>query len=395
MAHQRRVTLRHIFVVSQIALSVLLLVGAGLLIRTVSAFTHVSPGFTTDKIVVASVDLSLQAYDEDRSRQFFQTLTDGVRRVPGVSSVALGRMVPVDTSGMRVTFTPAGRHASGGDSPTADYNPVSPGYFTTLGIPLLAGRDFATRDTATGPTVVIVNRTLARQYLGTEHAVGPRLVGFGPSNGSAEIVGVVGDARYRNLRDEPSPMIYVAQAQAFMPRMWLAVRTTVAPESIIPALTAVASSLDADLPLFQVRTMPERLRASLAVERLLAWLLAGFAALAVFLAAAGLYGVISYLTTIRTKEYGIRLALGASGHQLRTLVMGQTMSLVIVGLLTGLVLAALGSRVLGALLFEVNPLDAVTYVSVTVLLTLVGVLTALWPARRAARVDPVTALRYE
>ncbi len=395
MARQRRVTLRHVFVVSQIALSVLLLVGAGLLIRTVLAFTQISPGFTTDKIVVASVDLSLQGYGEDRSHQFFQALTDRVRRVPGVSSAALGRMVPVDSSGMRVTFTPAGRQASGGDSPTADYNPVSPGFFATLGIPLLAGRDFAARDTATGPTVVIVNRTLARRYFGTDHAVGQRLVGFGPSGGSAEIVGVVGDARYRNLREEPSPMIYVAQAQAFMPRMSLAVRTAVAPESIIPALTAVASSLDADLPLFQVRTMPERLRASLAVERLLAWLLAGFAALAVFLAAAGLYGVISYLTTIRTKEYGIRLALGASGHQLRTLVMGQTLLLVIVGLLTGLVLAAVASRVLATLLFEVNPLDAVTYVSVAVLLTLVGLLAALAPARRAARVDPVRALRNE
>ena len=387
--------LRHVFVVSQIALSVLLLVGAGLLIRTVLAFTQLSPGFATERIVVGSVDVSLQGYNAERARQFFETLTTGAARLPGVSSVALGRMVPVDVSGMRVTFTPSGRKPSGKDSPLADYNPVSPGYFATLGIPLLEGRDFSVRDLATAPPVVIVNQALARRYFGTDRAVGQRLVDFGPSGGNPEIVGVVGDARYRALRDEPAPMIYVPHAQGFMPRMSLVVRTTVAPESIIPALTAVASSLDADLPLFQVRTMRERMQASLAVERLLAWLLAGFAALAVFLAAAGLYGVVSYLTTIRTKEYGIRLALGATGRQLRHLVVGQTLVLVTVGLLAGLLLSAAGSRLLATLLFGVKPIDAVTYVSVAVVLCAVGLFAAQWPARRAARVDPVTALRYE
>ena len=303
---------------SQIALSVLLLVGAGLLIRTVRAFTQLSPGFATERIVVGSVDVSLQGYNAERARQFFEDVDDAERRVcRACRASALGRMVPVDSSGMRVTFTPAGRKPAGKDSPLADYNPVSPGYFATLGIPLLEGRDFSVRDLATAPPVVIVNQALARRYFGTDHAVGQRLVDFGPSGGNPEIVGVVGDARYRALRDEPAPMIYVPHAQGFMPRMSLVVRTTVAPESVIPALTAVASSLDADLPLFQVRTMRERMQASLAVERLLAWLLAGFAALAVFLAAAGLYGVVSYLTTIRTKEYGIRLALGATGRQLR------------------------------------------------------------------------------
>jgi predicted permease len=296
---------------------------------------------------------------------------------------------------MRVTFTPEGRKPAGGDSPIADYNPVSPGYFETIGIPVLEGRDFSARDTANAPTVVIVNRALARRYFGTEHAVGKRLIGFGPSEGNAEVVGVVGDARYRSLRDDPAPMIYVAHGQAFMPRMSLVVATGVAPESIIPALSAVVSSLDADVPLFEARTMPERLKASLAVERLLAWLLAGFAALAVFLAAAGLYGVISYLTTIRMKEYGIRLALGATGDQLRRLVMAQTLVLVTGGLLIGLTLAAAASRLLATMLFDVSPIDVATYVSVALLLCVVGVLAALWPARRAARIDPVTALRYE
>ena len=201
--------------VSQIALSALLLVGAGLLIRTVWAFTQLSPGFTTHGIVVGSVDVSLQGYNAERSRSFFNALTTRVARVPGVSNVALGRMVPVDSSGMRVTFTPSGTKPAAKDSPVADYNPVSPGYFATLGIPLVEGRDFRTSDIATAPPVVIVNQALARRFFGG-CAVGRQLTEFGPSNGNPEIVGVVADARYRTLRDEPAPMIYVPHAQGFM-----------------------------------------------------------------------------------------------------------------------------------------------------------------------------------
>jgi len=177
--------------------------------------------------------------------------------------------------------------------------------------------------------------------------------------------------------------------------MSIVVRTSVRAESIIPALTAAASSIDPDLPLFQLRTMRERMQSALAVERLLAWLLGTFAALALFLSAAGLYGIVSYLTTIRTKEYGIRLALGATSRHLRGIVVGQTLWLVMIGLVVGLALSAASARVLGALLFEVSPTDGLTYAGVGVVLALVGLAAAQWPARRAARVNPVTALRYE
>jgi predicted permease len=392
---RRGITLRHAFVVWQIALSVLLLVGAGLLIRTVWAFASLSPGFATESLLVGSVDTALQGYDAEHGRRFFETLSARVARLPGVSSVAFGRMVPVLSSGMRVTFTPAGSPALGKDSPVADYNPVSPSFFATLGIPVVQGRDFGPRDVETAPPVVIVNQALARRYFAGRNPLGLRLIDFGPAGHNPEIVGVVGDARFRTLRDVASPMIYAPHAQSFMPRMSIVVRTTVRPESIIAGLTAAASSIDPDLPLFQVTTMRERMRTSLAVERLLAWLLAAFAALAVFLAAAGLYGVVSYVTAIRTKEYGIRLALGATSSHLRNIVVGQTLWLVTIGLVIGLALSAASARVLGALLFDVSPTDGLTYAAVGIVLGLVGLAAAQWPARRAAKVNLVTALRYE
>ena len=391
----RRVALRHVFVVAELALSVLLLVGAGLLVRTVLAFTHISPGFNTTNVLVASTDVALQGYSEERGRAFFDAVRARVAALPGVKSVALGRMVPVESGGMRVTFTPPGHKAGGPDSPVADYNPVSPDFFRTLGIPLLYGRDFGPSDTASSPQALIVNRALVRKYFGGRNPVGVRLSDFGPPGNTPEIVGVVDDARYRTLRDEAQPMIYVALAQAFMPRMSLVVRTDVPPDGVEGAVRAAVASLDAELPLFAVQTMRERMRASLEVERLLAWLLAAFAGLAVFLATAGLYGVMSYVTTLRTKEFGIRLALGATSSQVYGLVLRQSLMLVAAGLVLGLVMAGAASRLLTSLLFDVSPTDVMTYASVAALLSVVGVAAAMWPARRAARISAATALRYE
>ena len=276
----------------QIALSVLLLVGAGLLLRTVRAFGAIAPGFDTERVLVASVDVALQGYDEARGRRFFEDINARIAALPGVAHAALGRMVPVNRSGMRVTFDVAGQPKAD-PTPSADFNPVSHGFFAALGIQIVQGRDFTTADGPTAPQVVIVNRALAERYFPGRSAVGQRLAEFGPMGTDAEIVGVVDNARYRSLRDEAAPMIYVAHSQFYMPRMTLVVQTTLPPATLQQALVAAAASIDPELPLFQMRTMPERLQASLAVERLLAWLLSAFAALAVFLAAAGLYAVVS------------------------------------------------------------------------------------------------------
>ncbi len=225
--------------------------------------------------------------------------------------------------------------------------------------------------------------------------MGQRLAEFGPRGTDAEIVGVVGNARYRTLRDEPAPMLYAAHAQFYMPHMSLVVHTDQPLAALGPSLAAAAADLDPDLPLYQVRTMPERLRASLAVERLLAWLLGAFAALAVFLAAAGLYAVVSYMTTMRAREFGVRLALGATARHLRGLVLGQTLWLVGSGLVAGLVLSAALSRGLGSVLFGVSAADLPTYLVVAIALLVIGLGAALWPARRAANVDPSVALRTE
>ena len=394
LGRARRLSLRHAFVVGQIALCVLLLVGAGLLLRTVRAFGAIAPGFETERVLVASVDVALQGYDEARGRRFFEDLNASIASLPGVAHAALGRMVPVNRSGMRVTFDVAGQPKAD-PTPSADFNPVAPGFFAALGIPIVQGRDFTSADRPTAPQVVIVNRALAERYFPGRSAVGQRLAEFGPMGTDAEIVGVVGNARYRSLRDEAAPMIYVAHSQFYMPHMSLVVQTALPPATMQQALVAAAASIDPDLPLFQMRTMPERLRASLAVERLLAWLLAAFAALAVFLAAAGLYAVVSFTTTLRTREFGIRVALGATARHLRQLVVEQTLWLVGIGLAVGLGLALASARALDSLLFGVGPTDVATYVAVGVLLLGVGVAAAQWPARKAARVNPVSALRAD
>jgi predicted permease len=394
LGRRRRVTLRSALVVAQIAVSVLLLVGAGLLLRTVAAFGTVSPGFETDGVVVASVDVAVHGYDDVRGRRFFEDLGTRVRALPGVAQAAFGRMVPVQSGGMRVTFEIPGQRSMG-DSPSADFNTVTPRFLATLGIPILDGRDLGPGDTDSAPRVVVVNRALADRYFQGRRAVGQRLTDVGPMSGDVEIVGVAGDARYRSLRDPSPPMIYAPHAQFYLPRLSMVVRTTLPTGAAAAQLQAAVAAIDPDLPLYQVRSMPERLRGSLAVERLLAWLLSAFAALAVFLAAAGLYAVVSYTTTLRTREFGVRLALGATARQLRHLVVGQTLRLVGAGLAAGLGAAALSARVLGTLLFDVGPTDPATYAAAGGLLLGMGLAAAHWPARRAALVNPAEALRSE
>jgi predicted permease len=393
IGRRRWLTLRHAFVAGQVALCTLLLVGAGLLLRTVQSFSALTPGFETDRVLVASVDVALQGYDDARSRQFFESLRQRLSTLPGVASAGLGRMVPVYRGGMRVTFEVAG-HPPAPEPQAADFNPVSPGFLRALDIPLVAGRDFSPTDTSTAPPVVIVNQALADRYFGGA-AIGRRLADFGPGGESAEIVGIAGNARYRNLRDDAEPMIYTPHAQSFFPRTSIVLGSRVPADGLRRPLAEAIASLDADLPVFEVRTMPERLRASLAVERLLAWLLSAFAALAVFLAAAGLYSVISYSTLLRTREFGVRIALGATARQLRTMVVGQALWLVMGGLAVGLAGAAVSTRLLGGVLFGVAPIDPPTFSAAVVLLVGVGALAAQWPARRAARVDPMKALKTD
>lgn len=394
IGRRRWLTLRHGFVAGQVALCTLLLVGAGLLLRTVHSFGALAPGFETRRALVASVDVALQGYDEPRSRQFFESMRQRLSTIPGVTSASLGRMVPVYRGGMRVTFEIEGQ-APAERTPEADFNPVAPGFFDALGIRLVRGRDFAPGDAPTSPPVVIVNQALADRYFDGGAALGRRLADFGPGGAAAEIVGIVSNARYRHLRDGAEPMIYTPHAQSFFPRMSIVLGSSVPPETLRHAVAEAVAALDADLPLFQVQTMPERLRASLAVERLLAWLLSAFAALAVFLAAAGLYSVISYSTLLRTREFGVRIALGATARQLRAMVVGQALWLVTGGLAVGLAGAVVTMRLLEGVLFGIAPTDLPTFAAAALVLVMVGMLAAQWPARRAAKVDPMKALKTD
>jgi predicted permease len=356
-----RTTLRDGLVVAQIVLTVVLLVGAGLMGRTLAREAAVGPGFDPAGRLEASMDLARQGYDPAHREAFFDELLRRARALPGVRSAALARTVPIQSAGMRTTIESDGYTAAPGEFPAADLNPITPDYFRTLGIPLLAGRDFEGGDRRDGPAVAIVNEAMARKFWPGRNPLGRQIKNLGPPGVGGEVVGVVADVRYRSLRRPADPTVYVPSSQFSMPRMTLVLSAERGDATALQRpLQAIVAALDPGLPLFHVRTLSEKLGLALGQTRVIAGLVGVFGALALLLAAAGLYGVVSYATQRRTREFGIRLALVASAASVRRLVLSKTGRLAAAGLVLGLAAAA------GAL-----------------------------PARRAGRVDPMTSLRSE
>jgi putative ABC transport system permease protein len=391
--------LRSLLVVSEVAISVVLLVGAGLLVKSFARLGSVNPGFDPAGVMTIRVALPSARYKEPRQKaEFYEKLLERVRAVPGVESAGAVLSLPLGGSNFSVgrSFIREGRPETPEEATNAGYQVVSPGYFGAARVPLVAGRDFDERDGEGATMVVVVNETLARQSFPGEDPLGKRIKVWRDEKFTREVVGVVGDVKSQTLDAEAGPQIYVPHKQdAGWGGLSLAVRAKGDPQSLVPSLRAEVRALDSNLPVFDVKTLGQVVDASLAYRRATAVLMAAFACLAAALAAVGLYGVISYAVTQRTREIGIRVALGARPGDVLRLVLRQGGALVVAGVALGALLAFAATRAMQSLLYEVSSADPAVFILVPLLLGAVALVACLVPARRAARVDPMVALRHE
>ncbi|HSE34206.1 MAG TPA: ABC transporter permease [Pyrinomonadaceae bacterium] len=391
-----RFTLRNLLVVTQVAISMLLLVGAGLFLRNLRNTQHPEPGFVTDNGLMMSFDLGLARYDKARGQIFEEQLLQRVRSLPQIQAASLAEFVPLTETGNLTPLYVEGEPTPDrfDDDSLLSNNTVGLDYFRTMGIPFVKGRDFNASDTASSPDVIIVNETLARRLAPDGNAVGKR-IRMDSKGRYLEVVGVVRDIKYRQLSEKPPLFGYLPLSQRYRSSMTLHVRTTSDPVAAINQLRAEINVLDSDLPLTGVKTMQEHMRLPLAPAKLLALLSSTFGILALLLASIGLYGVMAYLVSSRTREIGIRMALGAQTSGVRRLVIVQGMRLALTGVAVGIVAAFALTRVLNGVLYGVSATDPFTFAGVVVLLASVALLACLVPAWRATKVDPLVALRYE
>jgi putative ABC transport system permease protein len=392
--------LRGALVISEIAIALMLLAGAGLLVNSLVRLQQVNPGFGTDRILTVQMALSGQQYYEDgmgprRISAFLDRLTERVRALPGVTSVSYAQCVPLTNQDNNTQFDIVENPIPKENKPTAGLRFIGAGYFSTLNIPLQAGRDFNERDNASSLPVALVNEAFVRRHFNGENPIGKKLkMGWG-GEAPKEIVGVVGNVRHRSLSDEARPEMYVPQAQFGNAGITLLVRSTVAPESLIAGVKREVRALDPNLPLTDIKSLAEYREESLAFPRFVTFVLTGFALLALVLTAIGLYGVVSYGVTQRTREIGIRMALGATANDILNGFLSQGLKLAVIGVGAGVIGAIFLTRVLASLLYDVTPTDPVTLSLVALFLLATSVAACWLPARRAAKADPMEALRHE
>ena len=394
--------LRRVLVVAEVSLAVVLLVGAGLLIRSFQRLRQVDPGFRSDNLLTMRTVLPVSKYAKpEQRRAFYDELLRKVDELPGVDSAGVITFLPLSFSGMNFSFSIEGRTAPGDmDLPLAVYRVVSPEYFRAMGIPLQRGRFFDSRDTAESPAVIIVNRRMAEQFWPGEDPAGRRLK-IGPAdsrNPWAVVAGVVGDVRQGGLYGDQKFELYVPYAQewrGFVAPRDLVVRTKGDPAQLAGAVRDAIWAVDKDQPISKVQTMDQVLATAVSRERFQTLLLALFATLALVLACVGLYGVISYAVVQRTHEIGVRMALGAQPADVLRLVINQGMLLTLIGLAIGIAGAFAVTRVMTEMLFGVTATDPLTFAGVPIILAVIALLACYVPARRAMKVDPLVALRYE
>jgi putative ABC transport system permease protein len=388
--------LRGALVVGEIALSLILLVGAGLLARSFARLLATDKGFDPDNVLSFSLSLPYGAYPRpDQQSRFFDQALTAIAALPGVGGAAAISELPLGGSGTNGAFHVEGRSDPPGSEPQAEKRIVTPDYFRVLRTPILAGRAFTAQDRPGSPSVAIINEALARRMFAGQDPVGRRLEFNWDTTGWQEIVGVVGDVKQYGLQEEMLPTIYVPLAQRPASAMDVVLRSSLPPDQLLPVIRRQVAALDRDRPLIQVRTMQQVVADSVADRRLPMLILAGFAAAALLLGAIGVYGVVGYSVAQRTQEFGIRMALGARRGAVMRMVLGQGLRLALIGLLIGLAGSLAVARLIAGLLFGVTPADPATLAATSLLILGVALLACYVPARRAARVDPMVALRYE
>lgn len=395
--------IRGVLVAAEIAMAMLLLVGAGLLLRSFARLQDVPPGFQPDHLLAADIPLSVTAYAKPEQRyEFYDRLVERAKALPGVRSAAAASFLPVSGGGGLIHFNITGRPPkSPHDFTAAGYRTMTPNYFETLGVPLLQGRLLTPGDTEKAPAVVVINSAMAHTFFPNENPLGKHMqLGALPEKEvpTMEVVGVVGDV-LQGLGVDAKAEMYLPyrQADQLLPvfQMSVILRTAMEPLAASSALRSALAEIDPDQPLVNVRSMEQNIQTSVAQPRFRTWLIGIFAALALVLAAVGVYGVMSYSVTQRISEIGIRVTMGAQPVDILRIIVGEGLRLALIGVSVGLIGALLLSRVLRSFVFGVSTSDPVTFAGVAVILTLVGAAASYFPARRATRVDPLVALRYE
>ena len=395
LAGFRHSRLRNSLVVVQVAVSLVLLVCAGLVVRSLQVAQNTRPGFTPENAVALSFDLGLQGYTEEKGRVFQRQLIERTQTIAGVRSVALTTTVPLTLDYSYTSIYVEGQTTTNNtELPVAVPNYISPNYFRTMEISL-RGRDFTERDDKEETRVAVVNETFARRFFPGQEAIGRRFNFSGPEQPYWEVVGVAADGKYNSLGEDPKAAFYRTLLRNYSTNATLVARTLGDSTAALAALRGELQRMDPALPLYNVQTLSDHMNVPLFPFRMAATVLGSFGVLAIILAAIGIYGVMSYVVASRTREIGVRIALGAAKRDVLVLIIGQGMTLALIGLGIGLLIAFGVAQLVAKLLFGVRPLDPVTFAGVSLLLGVVALVACYIPARRAVKVDPLVALRYE
>jgi predicted permease len=397
-SRERVFSLRNALVFLQVALSLPLLIGAGLFLHSLRNLRGIDMGFVKENVFLANLNPSLNGYSTERIRALYSDLLTRVRMLPGVRAASLTTSSAISGGWDSLSVRVEGYQPRQDENMSPNAAIISPGYFASLGIPFVAGRDFTDQDAAARPKVVIINQTFAHYFFGDANPIGKRIsLDDDPKTPlDMEIIGVVKDAKYVSLREKPRRHFYTPLAQEpHLFDMTLQVRTANDPRSIGDLVRAQVRDLDPNLPLYATTTLEIQIDNSLIEERLLTWLSSLFGMLATLLAAVGLSGVVAFSVARRTREIGVRMALGAQRRDILFLAMSQMVPAVSLGVAVGLVAAYALNHLLGSMLYDVGSTDLATFAAAGILLATVAALAAYLPARRAAQVDPLMALRYE